>query len=276
MRTAKSRIGLPLVCAATAFAAFGFAPGTSQAATVDVTPGNMASYNWAFDNRGAPTYDPRTEPTATTEMVTGPAIPPLGSGSAHLATGNGTTGGDGGAELRNTGYVGLELSAITALSYSTYATAWYGQHLPYLMLYLSNGDRMSFEPTYSPTQGAVTLNTWQTWDAVAGMWYDDNGNGNLGVGNVISWNDMLIANVGATIVNQSNGLGGIRISTGFASADDQFNTYVDNLAINDTTYNFELAAATPLPATLPLFATGLGAFGVLGWRRKRKAAELAA
>jgi hypothetical protein len=28
----------------------------------------------------------------------------------------------------------------------------------------------------------------------------------------------------------------------------------------------------PLPATLPLFATGLGALGLLGWRRKRKAA----
>jgi hypothetical protein len=28
--------------------------------------------------------------------------------------------------------------------------------------------------------------------------------------------------------------------------------------------------STPLPATLPLFATGLGAFGLLGWRRKRK------
>jgi hypothetical protein len=28
--------------------------------------------------------------------------------------------------------------------------------------------------------------------------------------------------------------------------------------------------ATPLPATLPVFATGLGALGLLGWRRKRK------
>jgi hypothetical protein len=27
---------------------------------------------------------------------------------------------------------------------------------------------------------------------------------------------------------------------------------------------------TPLPAALPLFATGLGALGLLGWRRKRK------
>jgi hypothetical protein len=29
-------------------------------------------------------------------------------------------------------------------------------------------------------------------------------------------------------------------------------------------------SATPLPAGLPLFATGLGALGLLGWRRKRK------
>jgi hypothetical protein len=35
-------------------------------------------------------------------------------------------------------------------------------------------------------------------------------------------------------------------------------------------------AATPLPAALPLFATGLGALGLLGWRRKRKGAAIAA
>jgi hypothetical protein len=28
--------------------------------------------------------------------------------------------------------------------------------------------------------------------------------------------------------------------------------------------------ATPLPAAFPLFATGLGALGLLGWRRKRR------
>ena len=30
-------------------------------------------------------------------------------------------------------------------------------------------------------------------------------------------------------------------------------------------------ANVPLPGALPLFATGLGALGLLGWRRKRKA-----
>jgi hypothetical protein len=33
--------------------------------------------------------------------------------------------------------------------------------------------------------------------------------------------------------------------------------------------------ATPLPAALPLFASGFGALGLLGWRRKRKALAVA-
>ena len=34
-------------------------------------------------------------------------------------------------------------------------------------------------------------------------------------------------------------------------------------------------SAAPLPATLPLFASGLGALGLLGWRRKKNAARAA-
>ena len=41
-------------------------------------------------------------------------------------------------------------------------------------------------------------------------------------------------------------------------------------------FNQSLVNATPLPATLPLFASGLGALGLLGWGRKKKAAALAA
>lgn len=36
------------------------------------------------------------------------------------------------------------------------------------------------------------------------------------------------------------------------------------------------SSATPLPGALPLFTTGLGALGFLGWRRKKKATALAA
>ena len=45
------------------------------------------------------------------------------------------------------------------------------------------------------------------------------------------------------------------------------------LAFNTSTADFTVTAIgadTPLPAALPLFATGLGGLGLLGWRRKRK------
>jgi hypothetical protein len=39
---------------------------------------------------------------------------------------------------------------------------------------------------------------------------------------------------------------------------------------------YESPTPTPLPAALPLFATGLGAMGLFGWWRKRKVAAIAA
>lgn len=67
------------------------------------------------------------------------------------------------------------------------------------------------------------------------------------------------------------------------TADD---TYIITLAMTEPT-GFSLSvdetiiagagvAQTPLPATLPLFASGLGGLGLLSWRRKRKAALAAA
>ena len=47
--------------------------------------------------------------------------------------------------------------------------------------------------------------------------------------------------------------------------------------INASFNNSTVPPSVPLPAALPLFATGLGAMGLLGWRRKRKnAAAIAA
>jgi hypothetical protein len=46
------------------------------------------------------------------------------------------------------------------------------------------------------------------------------------------------------------------------------NIYLDNIDITVT--------QTPLPAALPLFASGLGGVGLLGWRRKRKNASAVA
>ena len=47
------------------------------------------------------------------------------------------------------------------------------------------------------------------------------------------------------------------------------NTITDTAVLADTA-TFTPVSATPLPAALPLFVSGLGAIGLLGWRRNRK------
>jgi hypothetical protein len=67
---------------------------------------------------------------------------------------------------------------------------------------------------------------------------------------------------------------------GFISS-DPFNTITlslvgpSGLGVEDVTTATAGVAATLLPAALPLFAGGLGALGLLGWRRKRTARSLA-
>jgi hypothetical protein len=51
-----------------------------------------------------------------------------------------------------------------------------------------------------------------------------------------------------------------------ASANNQ-NTFQE---VQSLSVIIDSQAVTPLPAALPLFATGLGGLGLLGWRRKRK------
>lgn len=49
--------------------------------------------------------------------------------------------------------------------------------------------------------------------------------------------------------------------------------YNDKTASFTGTYSITPAAAVPVPAALPLLATGVGTLGVIGWRRKRKLAQ---
>jgi len=51
---------------------------------------------------------------------------------------------------------------------------------------------------------------------------------------------------------------------------------VANLAAHNHSLEIGPVSEVPLPAALPLFATGLGALGLRGWRRKKKAAARAA
>src|SRR5262245_3699413 len=81
--------------------------------------------------------------------------------------------------------------------------------------------------------------------------------------------------------------GSCGIFCGFAIKTDSFFDLTDNIvvlgqfdsrfALNDSNPGTWTTGVetVPLPAALPLFATGLGALGLLGWRRKKKAAALA-
>lgn len=150
------------------------------ASNVVVSPGNMD--DWAFlttDNNGLPGGNAGD----IAQVVNGPGSPPLGTGSAQLATASGY--GDESAQIRNTLYAGVRLDSLTALSYSTYATVNNGQQFPYIELNIARSgsgapdDILFFEPPYQtpstgnpslPNQDDPVLNTWQTWNALAGGW----------------------------------------------------------------------------------------------------------
>jgi hypothetical protein len=95
-----------------------------------------------------------------------------------------------------------------------------------------------------------------------------------GIWHNLSLSDLLASNFSS--VNFATGVGG---SAHPNFAGDQILFGVEALAslsggqtIAVTFDNIDITVSqTPLPAALPLFASGLGALGLLGWRRKRKA-----
>src|SRR3989449_61502 len=233
------------------------------AGMIVVSPTSMAGWTIQVDAGVSAT------PTAAAAFVSGPGTPPLGGGSAALTVG---TDGDSGVQLRNPGYAGTLLSDITALSYSTYVSAFNGCQAAYLILsidYTGDGlqdDALFFEPCYQtgayigdtvPAQGAPVLNTWQTWNALSGGWWAFNA-GTFGPP-VTTISSYLGAHPGARIVNRVDGAGGVRLAAGYgAGAWDNFVGNVDSVTIGVggliTTFNFDWGAG---PAHLDIGGNGL-------------------
>jgi hypothetical protein len=79
------------------------------------------------------------------------------------------------------------------------------------------------------------------------------------------------------------GLSNLSLSQGaaWAAISFSFSTPVEVIHIFDPTWGLALdnvsygVAQTPLPAALPLFGTGLGLLGFVGWWRKRRSDAVA-
>ena len=134
------------------------APATAAAATtLVVSPVNMQG--WTTQHYAG---------AATQGFVSGPATPPLGSGSYQLSV-PGTWEFEA---LILDSLAGTRLDAITKLSYSTYLRV--AGAAPYLIFALDlNGDgwaedELIWEPYYQlPTSPFL----WQRWDTIGGLWW---------------------------------------------------------------------------------------------------------
>jgi hypothetical protein len=261
--------------------------------TVVVSPGDMGSWSFvATDGTGA-----LCPICAGGGMVTGPASPPLGVGSANLTvpTGESVGAGDSAASsIVSTALDGVSLSSLSALSYSTYDTMNNGSQYPFLQLmisytdsitHLASSDIIFFEPPYQtpgsgngslPDQGSpapTSTPIWQSWNALKGGWWDNNNFCSPGTG-VCSLNTLIVDLPDATITTDSNGNGGAQLTVGYADFTNSYDANVDAVQfgisdVSNTTYDFEPGSATPEPGTFVLF-TGAGLLVFAYSRRKAK------
>jgi hypothetical protein len=106
------------------------------------------------------------------------------------------------------------------------------------------------------------------------QWYCSTGPGTCGTLTDTAGNTHFASNRMIFYSLDSNGaladVGALTISGTFPSATENANGAFSFQVPNGVNV-YDGISDVPLPAALPLFATGLGALGLLGWRRKRKA-----
>lgn len=209
-------------------------------ATVLVTPTHLAG------------WDITTSGTAVVDFENGPATPPLGTGSLEF---NLTSGTDT-ATVCNDNVSGVLISDLTNLRYSTFVTSASTNQTPYLVLNVdldgngSTDDRLFFEPNLQTSQ-TVQLGIWQSWSALGGLWWSEDGTGSATQASPKSLSTILAAYGSATATVSDDGIcvaAGDISTSGWTSTDfANFDANVDRVVIayasstttSSTVYNFE-------------------------------------
>jgi hypothetical protein len=212
----------------------------SAAQTIVVRPATAHANGWDFvDDNGN---------GGTGQMVSGPAVAPLGNGSAELAVGASNQG----YALATTGLDGSALSAITKLDYYTYQTGSGPQAIA-LQFDVDLGlehdaydGRLVFEPYQN---GAVTVGSgWQEWSPLDGLWWAShqgatNGtNGKCPQSAPCSWDTFLDNDhfPGPTISAHDNpGAVLFKAGSGWTSFDGNVDDFTIGLGDQDITFDFE-------------------------------------
>jgi hypothetical protein len=135
------------------------------------------------------------------------------------------------------------------------------------------------------TLGSTVPTGWVLQTAGAGLELNVLGAGGAGPTHLIIGPSA----AGGNYTNANGSIAGNRPHNPFLNQMATFAITIPGLLATDTvtsaTFSFGttsgenvagVPSAVPLPAALPLFATGLGGLGLLGWRRKRKAQGIAA
>jgi hypothetical protein len=175
-------------------------------------------------------------PTGSASFVNStPKTPPLGAGSYEIAMG---ADGNSFHQIRRVA-VNVPLAELALLRYATYVQlTGSGGQAPYLLLDLSNGDDLFFEPVHQdntgdalPDQGDVINNEWQMWNATEGGWWSaDAGTDGPPLTTLGSYAG---AHPGVIVEN-------IRVVAGCGGGDwANFVGNVDHITINDQTYDLE-------------------------------------
>lgn len=243
-----------LVAAAPSGGSVGVAPkppagDAPESGTVVVTPANMAGWRWIEEDTAA----------GGGMLTTGPAVPPLGTGSARLAV-----DGTGRFILSHLGYAGTRLADITSLAYSSYSEGVSTVLAPSLQFdidYNLNDANTAWQGrlVYEPYQdgSVITPGSWQAWAPLTGKWWSSGapGNGTCPQATPCTWSQVLTAFPNAGL-RAGNGWLHFRVGGPWAGG---FTGYVDGFTFGvsgvDTTYNFER------PASMLVVGSGAGCPG---------------
>jgi hypothetical protein len=171
--------------------------------------------------------------------VTGPATPPLGQGSLQMSV----SGTSDHWSVYNYDHMGTPLSAITALSYSTYTDNT--TTAPALQLEINPGNTagtdagvsystVNFEPYQNPDEQPLLANTWQGWNVLSGNVWGTHLSG-APQSAPISWSAFRAMYPNATI---KRGFG-VNVGGGWSAMTGNADALTIGTSALTTTYNFE-------------------------------------